>query len=369
VELDETGRIISYEEYYPYGGASYQAMDAGIKAATKRYRYTGKERDEETGLNYHGARYYAPWLGRWTAADPAEMADGVNRFAYSRNSPIVRVDHTGKRSGPSDESSEIAQLKSDLENKFQVQFDPAKVRDAYAAEILSFGRVEGRDRIEQLNEEIAKIEGREFNMTELRVLEQALTLVEPFRTKNLEGDDMPIAIARLEKGLIMANPPIVGLDILVKPRKGPIAGLAFSDGATRATALFDLSEDATIDKSFAGRKREDQLLGLYVHELLHLSLEEAPGLEDKYFAKFGRLDPVSSYAEESLTEHGIGDRTEAFIEASKQFLINPEKFRRRHPEQADFFKEELHAIYGRDMGVDEWMSDLSARARTARQAL
>ncbi|KYF86989.1 hypothetical protein BE17_19765 [Sorangium cellulosum] len=28
-------------------------------------RSTGKERDEETGLYYYGARYYAAWLGRW----------------------------------------------------------------------------------------------------------------------------------------------------------------------------------------------------------------------------------------------------------------------------------------------------------------
>ena len=184
------------------------------------------------------------------SADPAEMADGVNRFAYSRSSPVVRIDPTGKRSEPSDEDGEITQLKSALEDKFQVQFDTAKVRDAYAAQILSFGRVEGRDRIEQLNKEIAAIEEREFNLTELRVLEQALTLVEPFRTKNMEGVDMPIAIAKLEKGLIMRNPPIVGIDILVEPRRGPLAGLAFSDGAIRATALFDLSEDAAIDKSF-----------------------------------------------------------------------------------------------------------------------
>ncbi|WP_200819480.1 RHS repeat domain-containing protein, partial [Tolypothrix sp. NIES-4075] len=64
LELDDKANVISYEEYTPYGSTSYQAVDKSIKAAVKRYRYTGKERDEETGLYYHGARYYAPWLGR-----------------------------------------------------------------------------------------------------------------------------------------------------------------------------------------------------------------------------------------------------------------------------------------------------------------
>ena len=70
LEFDENGGVISYEEYYPYGSTSYQAGPSAVEVSQKRYRYTGKERDAETGLNYHGRRYYAPWLGRWIAADP-----------------------------------------------------------------------------------------------------------------------------------------------------------------------------------------------------------------------------------------------------------------------------------------------------------
>ena len=95
LELSEAGEIISYEEYYPYGSTSYQAVDATLGAAAKRYRYTAKERDEETGLSYHGARYYAPWLGRWTSADPAGLRDSVNVYVYVRNNPLRFVDHTG----------------------------------------------------------------------------------------------------------------------------------------------------------------------------------------------------------------------------------------------------------------------------------
>src|SRR5262249_131719 len=64
LELDERAQIVSYEEYYPYGSTSYQAVRSKTETP-KRYRYTGKERDEENGLYYHGARYYACWLGRW----------------------------------------------------------------------------------------------------------------------------------------------------------------------------------------------------------------------------------------------------------------------------------------------------------------
>ncbi len=94
LELDATAQVISYEEYYPYGSTSYQAVRSQTETP-KRYRYTGKERDEENGLYYHGTRYYAPWLGRWTSADPTGLSDGPNRYVYTRANPIVNVDPIG----------------------------------------------------------------------------------------------------------------------------------------------------------------------------------------------------------------------------------------------------------------------------------
>src|SRR2546423_14881081 len=76
LELDDAGQIISYEEYTPYGSTSYQAGRSVAEVSLKRYRYTGMERDEETGLSYHRARYYAPWLARWMSCDPAGFVDG-----------------------------------------------------------------------------------------------------------------------------------------------------------------------------------------------------------------------------------------------------------------------------------------------------
>ena len=93
LELDESSHILSYEEYYPYGGTSYEAV-ASVAETPKRCRYTAKERDEESGLYYHGARYYAPWLGRWTACD-ALFVDGYNLYQYVKSSPTVGRDRTG----------------------------------------------------------------------------------------------------------------------------------------------------------------------------------------------------------------------------------------------------------------------------------
>ncbi|ALN80702.1 SpvB/TcaC N-terminal domain-containing protein [Lysobacter antibioticus] len=94
LELDEQAQIVSYEEYAPYGSSTYQAVRSQTETA-KRYRYTGKERDEESGLYYHGARYYAAWLGGWISSDPAELVDGPNTYAYCRSNPVVGVDPNG----------------------------------------------------------------------------------------------------------------------------------------------------------------------------------------------------------------------------------------------------------------------------------
>ena len=39
-----------------------------------------------------------PWLGRWTACDPAGFADGVNSYGYVQNNPIAHSDPTGMQS-------------------------------------------------------------------------------------------------------------------------------------------------------------------------------------------------------------------------------------------------------------------------------
>ena len=98
LELDETAQIISCEELHPYGTTAYQLVGRGTRATAKRYRYTGMERDEETGLSYHTARYFIPWLGKWTSADKTSFDDGLNLYCMSRNDPVNRVDRGGGQS-------------------------------------------------------------------------------------------------------------------------------------------------------------------------------------------------------------------------------------------------------------------------------
>ena len=64
-------------------------------------KFTGKERDGETGLDYLGARYYGSALGRWTSPDQPlvdqdpEDPQSWNLYGYVRNNPLANVDRWG----------------------------------------------------------------------------------------------------------------------------------------------------------------------------------------------------------------------------------------------------------------------------------
>ena len=65
------------------------------------YKFTGKERDQECGLDYFGARYFSGAMGRFTSADQPLLdqdpsdPQSWNLYAYGRNNPLSFIDPTG----------------------------------------------------------------------------------------------------------------------------------------------------------------------------------------------------------------------------------------------------------------------------------
>lgn len=95
LEVDEAAAVITYEEYYPYGGAAVIGGTSTVEVERKRYRFSGKELDQCTGLYYFGQRYYVPWMARWLTPDPAGPVDGINIFLYAYDNPTTFIDPTG----------------------------------------------------------------------------------------------------------------------------------------------------------------------------------------------------------------------------------------------------------------------------------
>src|SRR5206468_2550063 len=101
--------LISGEEesdYYPFGGERV-LCDRGIG---NNYKFTGKERDSETGLDEFGARYYSSFYGRFTIPDWAAAPTAVpyakfgdpqslNLYSYVENTPVNAADADGHQCG------------------------------------------------------------------------------------------------------------------------------------------------------------------------------------------------------------------------------------------------------------------------------
>jgi RHS repeat-associated protein len=102
---DEKKNVIERHDYLPFGEectvgacASNPAVGAG-----QARKFTGKERDTETGLDYFGARYYGSRIGRFSTVDPALNIQAAlvspqrwNRYAYGLNNPLRNVDPDGR---------------------------------------------------------------------------------------------------------------------------------------------------------------------------------------------------------------------------------------------------------------------------------
>jgi RHS repeat-associated protein len=106
VVTDQNGQIlknaagveVGRHDFLPFG----EEWNSPASAKEKKL-FTGHERDAETGLDYFGARYYRPQVGRFTTIDPVyswseNLTDPQrwNRYAYVRNNPLKFTDPDGR---------------------------------------------------------------------------------------------------------------------------------------------------------------------------------------------------------------------------------------------------------------------------------
>lgn len=118
MELSSGGWPVWSGQFTPFGQeiVSGQVLSATLgnpqpgDGTTMHYKFTGKERDSESGLDYFGARYYASNVGRWVSPDwsgaPVPVAyanlanpQSLNLYAYVGNNPLSKLDPDGHAEG------------------------------------------------------------------------------------------------------------------------------------------------------------------------------------------------------------------------------------------------------------------------------
>jgi RHS repeat-associated protein len=84
---------VNAEDYYAYG----KILRSFNGSATEKFLFTGKERDQETELDYFEARLYDSDIGIFRQVDPlAQQRNWVSPYNYVQNNPVMRIDPTGK---------------------------------------------------------------------------------------------------------------------------------------------------------------------------------------------------------------------------------------------------------------------------------
>jgi len=105
------GWPLSSDTFYPFG------QEAALSSSVNHYKFTGKERDTESGLDYFGARYLSSSMGRFMSPDPDTGTlihilnpQRWNMYAYALNNPLTMTDPTGKDAAAINFSGMVAGL-------------------------------------------------------------------------------------------------------------------------------------------------------------------------------------------------------------------------------------------------------------------
>jgi RHS repeat-associated protein len=94
VVLDENNEIVSAQDFDPWG---YPLENRSFQSDNTDYKFTGKQRDKESGYDYFGARYYDARIGRWGGVEPLlEKFISLSPYNYAILNPIRIFDKDGK---------------------------------------------------------------------------------------------------------------------------------------------------------------------------------------------------------------------------------------------------------------------------------
>jgi len=79
--------------------------------APTEHHFTGKERDQESGLDYFGARYLSSTMGRFMSPDDGSDQNALNPqswnlYSYGRNNPLIGTDDDGRTYNVCDENGQ-----------------------------------------------------------------------------------------------------------------------------------------------------------------------------------------------------------------------------------------------------------------------
>jgi RHS repeat-associated protein len=251
------------EDYYPWGSELQL-----VNNDSNHYKFTGKERDAETGLDYFGARYYGNWLGRFTIADPIWVKGDrvldpqrLNLYSYARNNPVRFKDPTGmditlgKCSGGANKCFDMLQKGLKKEDRSHVHLVQGDGKNGFKKG--TFGVTVDAD-----------YKSTSGNFTTLQKLANDHTAVGVVDVLG-QGDSTTVRIAAgwdKQKGTTMADSPLT-----MNGKSDPFQGYTFFQfrGRDESGIIYTPGDYSEVVLNSSGLSDTDVTANMY-HELTHL---------------------------------------------------------------------------------------------------
>lgn len=303
VEVDDQARLISYEEYFPYGGTAIIAGRNQQEVSLKNYRYSGKERDDTTGLYYYGHRYYVPWLMRWNKPDPAGGIDGLNLYAFCIGNPASMRDADGQsvkgKAGKRNAKRTKASSSDDSGSDGDDESDSSSSKSVKKARIQKVTKKVRKDKSKKLKEQI------------MARYKDDLQYAKKIHQSTL--------YTGVTEQIVNPNTAMSPERLLV--RHLSTALLAQNDGFTEVQAAINHSEKTIY---VASNKKQNELKGLLSATLKDFAVPDKTNYSGRVARHLGKLETeikgaYKDYKLEFVKGHEEQHAETKIVEAGKQF--------------------------------------------------
>jgi len=249
---DILGDVDQFTQYMPYGELLVDQRSSGHDI---RYKFTGKERDEETGLDYFGARYYASDISVWLSVDPmSDKYPSMSPYMYTAGNPVMLVDPDGREIV--DGNGHAVTISSPVKQKdgsYTTAFKFAKGTSDYVKKTFmnNGGRaIKAAIQVQTGREQVAKAQASKDKIT--------ITILPVVKTESIEGG---------ESTLFGATQP--GL-----PKEEG------QKGENITVFILEGSINLKLDSEFKGVEKEQAIGVVTGHELEHATSENKVGHGD-----------------------------------------------------------------------------------------
>ena len=295
---ERDGKTYEFFTYNPWGEEMHQ-YNANTFSFSSPYRFNSKEKDQETGLHYYGARYYQSKLSVWLSVDPLAHKT-LEPFIFTRNNPIMFIDPDGRDVWEIDEAGNAVFVRES--NGLTINGQSMNSFD-WTGNVKAFG---------QINQHYADKAG-------------------------VKGDASHVFIFN-ENGAIMNDTPIEWDHLRKKPQASQAVSEQLGNGKSGIVASLMMKDGELLVYDKTDYSKKENLMNTLVHEGRHLQQNR-----NKYSA-WDELDVILYQVQHSTWKGTSIDYKAQIMSYAEKNYNHLMKYFDKHEKYSEVLKEYKRSI-------------------------